>query len=117
MTSKGQVTIPKKVRDFLGLKTGSDVEFEYVGDGRVALKPALSLDERVRRQEQRIERALADLGCRPDFGMTTDEWMRMTRGWGEADYETSLRPLPASAKRGPGGGRKGAKTKVGADDA
>ena len=37
MTSKGQVTIPKKVRDHLGLKPGSEVEFEYIGDGRIVL--------------------------------------------------------------------------------
>jgi antitoxin PrlF len=27
MTSKGQVTIPKRIRDHLGLKPGSEVEF------------------------------------------------------------------------------------------
>ena len=32
LTSKGQVTIPKRVRDYLGLKPGSTVEFA-VNDG------------------------------------------------------------------------------------
>lgn len=87
MTSKGQVTIPKKVRAFLGLKPGANVEFEYVGDGRVALKPAADFEERVRREEERIKRALAALGAGARFDMTTEELMRLTRGWGEPDYD------------------------------
>ena len=35
ITSKGQVTIPKRLRDHLGLKPGSSVEFELGADGRV----------------------------------------------------------------------------------
>ena len=35
LTSKGQVTIPKRIRDYLGLKPGSEVEFRYAGDGRI----------------------------------------------------------------------------------
>ena len=34
MTTKGQVTIPKRLRDRLGLKPGSDVDFELTEDGR-----------------------------------------------------------------------------------
>jgi AbrB family looped-hinge helix DNA binding protein len=36
MTSKGQVTVPKAVRDALGLETGDDVVFR-VADGRAEL--------------------------------------------------------------------------------
>lgn len=32
VTSKGQVTIPKRIRDELGITAGSKVEFELVGD-------------------------------------------------------------------------------------
>jgi AbrB family looped-hinge helix DNA binding protein len=38
MTTKGQGTIPKRLRDRLGLKPGSDVDFELTEDGRVFLK-------------------------------------------------------------------------------
>ena len=38
MTTKGQVTLPKRLRDHLGLKPGSDVDFELAEDGRVFLK-------------------------------------------------------------------------------
>jgi antitoxin PrlF len=39
LTSKGQITIPKEVRDRLHLKTGSRVEFLLEPSGRVILQP------------------------------------------------------------------------------
>lgn len=39
VTSKGQVTIPKRVREALGIKPGSRVEF-VLEEGRVVLEPA-----------------------------------------------------------------------------
>ncbi|MGZ2259936.1 AbrB/MazE/SpoVT family DNA-binding domain-containing protein [Roseobacter sp. A03A-229] len=39
LTTKGQVTIPKAVRDFLGLKAGSKVTFSRTKDGRVEIVP------------------------------------------------------------------------------
>jgi AbrB family looped-hinge helix DNA binding protein len=41
ITSKGQATIPKAVRDLLGLKPGDRVRFFVQPDGRVALLPKL----------------------------------------------------------------------------
>lgn len=38
MTSKGQVTVPKRLRDAAGLKPGSRVSFAFE-DGRIVLKP------------------------------------------------------------------------------
>ena len=35
VTTKGQVTIPKKVREHLDIRPGSSVEFEAAPDGRV----------------------------------------------------------------------------------
>ncbi len=32
VTSKGQVTVPKEVRDRLGVEPGDSLEFRYVGD-------------------------------------------------------------------------------------
>ena len=34
VTSKGQVTIPKSVRDHLGIRPGSRVDFRQAADGR-----------------------------------------------------------------------------------
>ncbi|MFC3126024.1 AbrB/MazE/SpoVT family DNA-binding domain-containing protein [Pseudoroseomonas globiformis] len=40
MTSKGEVTIPKPVRDLLGITTGSAVEFRLTPEGQVLLARA-----------------------------------------------------------------------------
>ena len=39
LTSKGQVTIPKAIREALGLKAGDSIAFELVDDGRVEMRP------------------------------------------------------------------------------
>jgi AbrB family looped-hinge helix DNA binding protein len=70
MTSKGQVTIPKRLRDHLGLKPGSDIDFELADDGRVLLRARLEAPE------SRFARLRGS--AKP--GMTTDELMALTRG-------------------------------------
>lgn len=40
MTSKGQITVPRDVRQKLGLKPGDRVRFLFEADGRVRLMPA-----------------------------------------------------------------------------
>ena len=42
MTSKGQVTIPKNIREALGVKPGDQVEFELLSDQQVIVKPVLA---------------------------------------------------------------------------
>jgi AbrB family looped-hinge helix DNA binding protein len=71
VTSKGQVTIPKAVRDLLGLKPGNSVAFELAEDGRVVLVKVGG-----ERPPSRFE---ALLGCAGP-GPTTDEIMALTRG-------------------------------------
>ncbi|HET7930330.1 MAG TPA: AbrB/MazE/SpoVT family DNA-binding domain-containing protein [Rhodanobacteraceae bacterium] len=39
LTSKGQVTIPKAIRDYLGLRPGHAVEFEITADGKAVVRP------------------------------------------------------------------------------
>ena len=45
LTSKGQITIPKQLREALGLKPGDCISFELIGDGVVEMR-ALTVDLR-----------------------------------------------------------------------
>lgn len=84
ITSKGQVTIPKEIRDRLGMLPGTEVEFiEENGEARVRKAPGGR-----RRGEEFIEH-LHKAG--ENFTMTTEEIMRLTRGedWGTGRLEES----------------------------
>jgi AbrB family looped-hinge helix DNA binding protein len=39
LTSKGQITVPKAVRDFLHLRNGDRIDFRVSEDGKVELVP------------------------------------------------------------------------------
>jgi antitoxin PrlF len=39
ITSKGQVTVPREIRDRLGLKSGDKVAFAMLSDGTVVMRP------------------------------------------------------------------------------
>ena len=71
VTSKGQVTIPKRVRDRLGIQPGSRVEFNLSARGRVVLLKVGSTPA-----TSRCEALRGTAGA----GMTTDEIMALTRG-------------------------------------
>ena len=75
VTSKGQVTIPKRVREHLGIAPGMAVEFELDPDGRVVLCKA---GEAAERPPSRIGRIRGSATA----GMSTDEIMALTRGTG-----------------------------------
>jgi AbrB family looped-hinge helix DNA binding protein len=72
VTSKGQVTIPKQVRDRLDIKPGSKVDFEIAEDGRAFLR-------RVGRRVVKRSRFERMRGTATS-GLTTDEIMALTRG-------------------------------------
>ena len=74
VTSKGQVTIPKKVRDFLGIKPGTAVEFEPTTDGRVMIVAA------GRKTRKTKPSRFAALRGTATVKMTTQEIMALTRG-------------------------------------
>ena len=71
ITSKGQVTIPKPVRDLLGVGPGSRVEFRRAADGSVVIERADSTNQPDR---------LANLVGIAGPGLSTDEIMAITRG-------------------------------------
>jgi antitoxin PrlF len=39
LTSKGQITIPKEIRDRLGVHEGDRIVFQFDGQGRLILRP------------------------------------------------------------------------------
>lgn len=39
ITSKGQITIPKKIRDKLGLQAGDLLSFDIDSDGNITIRP------------------------------------------------------------------------------
>lgn len=71
VTSKGQVTIPQKLRDEFGLQPQTEVVFEATETG-VLIKPALHRNAEI---EQRLLRATGSA----TVPLTTDEIMRLTR--------------------------------------
>jgi antitoxin PrlF len=71
VTSKGQVTIPKPVRDHLGIGPGSQVAFRRTPDGSIIIEKADGT-----RQPSRFAELIGIAGPGP----STDEIMAMTRG-------------------------------------
>jgi antitoxin PrlF len=74
VTSKGQVTIPKAIRDAYGFLPDTDVEFVVV-DGVVTLVKAEST------RPDRADRAVAALHGSARPGVTTDDLLALTRAW------------------------------------
>jgi len=80
LTVKGQVTIPKDVRDALGLKPGEPVEFDWRGgDEAVIRKPRVDRQAEIARIRREIEAAVASV-AHLRTGESTDEIMRDIRG-------------------------------------
>jgi AbrB family looped-hinge helix DNA binding protein len=84
LTSKGQVTIPKPIRDYLGLEAGDAVEFEYAEDGSVRLRGADRKPPKVRRGKFS---KLIGINRR---GGRTDELMVLLRGYDEDHGDPGL---------------------------
>ncbi len=71
VTVKGQVTIPKPVRDRLGVKPGDEVKFDLTADGQVVISKIRGKPARSR---------FAALRGRAGKGLSTDQIMALTRG-------------------------------------
>jgi AbrB family looped-hinge helix DNA binding protein len=72
ITTKGQVTIPREVRDKMGLLPHSEVEFVVEGNVVVLRKVANS--------HGRGKKVVARMRGRATIRMSTDEIMALTRG-------------------------------------
>ena len=71
VTSKGQVTIPLRIRQRLGLPPGTEVRFEVVGNSARLRK--------VRGAGGRGEKVVANLKGRGTVRMSTEEILALTR--------------------------------------
>ena len=71
ITSNGRVTIPKRVRDYLGIEPGTQVAFRLAADGSIVVERADGT-----RPPSRFEKFLGSAGPGP----STDEIMAMLRG-------------------------------------
>lgn len=72
ITSRGQITIPRDIRERLGLLPGADLELEVEGDEvRLRRRPAAA---------GRGKRLVEHMRGRLRGGMRTDEVMALTRG-------------------------------------
>ena len=73
LTSKGQVTIPRALREQFGLNPNTEVTFEAAAEG-VLIKAAVAS------RRKRFATWLRKARGSATGGMTTDEIMRLTRG-------------------------------------
>lgn len=73
VTVKGQVTLPKKVRDAAGIKPGDRVEVRATASGGILIeKPGAASDYKAQLYALAKRRVIK--------GITTDELMEMSRG-------------------------------------
>ncbi|MCE7914449.1 MAG: AbrB/MazE/SpoVT family DNA-binding domain-containing protein [Nitrosomonas sp. PRO4] len=71
ITSKGQITIPKKYREELGLLPHTHIEFECIGD-ELHIKKA--------KQIVQGKRMVETMTGKSTVSMSTDEIMKLMRG-------------------------------------
>ena len=73
ITSKGQITIPKEIRDISGLLPRTEAEIVFEG-GKVVIQPAAQPKDRGKYIVEHLRKFATNAG------LTTDEIMAMTRG-------------------------------------
>ncbi len=78
VTQKGQVTIPKPIRDKLGIGPGSEVEFVDEGEDGVRVVKGGGLDDKAPALA-RLEAWLRRIEDTGDSGLSADDVMRATR--------------------------------------
>lgn len=75
LTVKGQVTIPKRVREYLGLEPGSGVEFVVGKQGEVVLRKSGAFSK-----HSRPDSRFAAVRGTATGKLTTNEILALTRG-------------------------------------
>ena len=73
ISKRGQVTIPKEIRDRFGLMPNTDVEFHVSSTGLILRKTSKKLD--LHKWKGKCRRSFAELGC-----SSVDEFIEAIRG-------------------------------------
>lgn len=76
LTTKGQVTIPKKIRETLGLEPGSKVDFDVDEQGRIVICKTRVKTTKPERMRDRFDRVRGKATVK----WKTDELMELLRG-------------------------------------
>lgn len=96
VTEKGQVTIPKAIRDAAGIRPGSSVSFSLEG-GRIIVTPVATHVRNDRRDELREAAKRVRRSFAPEFRqMSADEIMTFLRG--DEPIRASGKPRRRSAR-------------------
>ena len=101
LTVKGQVTIPKAMRDHLGLAAGAAVRFAYTEDGGVAILPAATRRAPAKAKPSRFDKLKGGnrAGWAASGLKSTDEIMRWLRGYGEDAGDPGFAPATATSRK------------------
>jgi AbrB family looped-hinge helix DNA binding protein len=100
ITSKGQVTIPKHIREKLGVKPGDEVGFREEGQQVILqnepqTKPKADGEAFVRKLVELGERARREGWLDPDVSkMSVDEYMELIRGYSEDADDPGFKRRP-----------------------
>ena len=78
VSTKGQVTIPKPLRDRTGIEPGTEVEFEFDGD-KIILRRSTQRRRPGLTRGERLVRAIAGTATK-NRHLSTDEIMKLLRG-------------------------------------
>jgi antitoxin PrlF len=93
LTVKGQVTIPKAMRDHLGLKPGAQVRFAYTADGGVAIQPAVPGGAPARTASRFAKLQGTNRGgWAAQGGKSTDDIMAHLRGYDDDRRDPGFKP-------------------------
>lgn len=77
ISSKGQVRIPRAIREKAGLLPHGEVEFELRDNGEVVIRPVPAVVGRVREAFARVRGSANAVQFK---GMCTDQFMNLLRG-------------------------------------
>ena len=80
MTSKGQVLIPKAVRDAVGLTLNGPCKISVNEQNQVVIAPLGYGPEDAEERVRRMRAGLAKLSGSSKIGMRTDDYMKLIRG-------------------------------------